>query len=345
MPQVESAVMSIDPPAFERTVSVIVPVYNAADHLGACIASILSQTHHHLDVILVDDGSTDGSGVLCDEFAAADSRVRVIHQVNGGIGAAQNAGLDAARGEYITFCDNDDLMSPHLIERLLSTLIAADADMSCCRWWNVGASMATAALEQHSDDPPGIAMTIDDAARSYQNVFSAALRRLRKQELQYFSEANWGKLYSAALFDDVRFPAGRFAQDVAVAMDLYLGMRRVSSCSDRLYYWVQRGDSVSHSLRSASYYHDIVRAHARSFEAALVNGILPARAYYGMTALRFEKRSVRSSADAELYRSDRALVRTLVSRLSLMQRAGCIVRCAIRQAEVVVYNRTVHRRR
>lgn len=345
MPQVESAVMSIDPPAFERTVSVIVPVYNAVDHLGACIASILSQTHQRLDVILVDDGSTDGSGDLCDELAAADSRVRVIHQINGGIGAAQNAGLDASRGEYITFCDNDDLMSPHLIERLLSILIQTDADMSCCRWWNVGASAATAALAQHADDPPGIAITIDDAARSYQSVFSAALRRLRKQELRYFSEANWGKLYRAALFDGIRFPPGRFAQDVAVAMDLYLNMRRVSSCSDRLYYWVQRGDSVSHSLRSASYYHDIVRAHARSFEAALAHRILPARAYYGLTALRFEKRSVRSSADAALYRSDRALVRSLAARLGPMQRVRCIAACMIRQAEVVVYNRTVHRRR
>lgn len=336
--------MSTDPPARERTVSVIVPVYNAVDHLAACVASILAQTHRNLDVILVDDGSTDGSGAVCDEIATRDTRIRVIHQSNGGIGVAQNTGLDAARGEYITFCDNDDLMSPHLIERLLGILIESDADMSCCRWWNVGASAGDAALTKHRDDPPGTVQVFDDAARSYQNVFSVALRRLRKQEFRYFSEANWGKLYRASLFDGLRFPAGRFAQDVAVAMDLYLRMRRVAACSDRLYFWLQRGDSVSHSLRSARYYHDIVQAHARSFDAALAHGILPARAHYGLSALRFEKRAVRSDADAALYREDRALVRSLRSRLTLSQRARCMALKVIRQAEVLVYDRTVHRR-
>lgn len=337
--------MFTDLPPSERTVSVIVPVYNAIAHLSACVASILSQTHVELDVILVDDGSTDGSGALCDEIASRDSRVRVIHQPNGGIGAAQNAGLGAAQGTFITFCDNDDLMSPHLVERLLTILLDSDADMSCCRWWNVGASAAQAALEDHREDLPGDVVVFDDAARSYQTVFSVALRRLRKNELRYFSEANWGKLYRAALFDGLRFPDGRYAQDVALAMDLYVRMHRVASCSDRLYFWLQRGDSVSHSLRSATYYHDIVRAHARSFDTALSRGILPARAYYGLTALSLERHSVRNPSDAELYRSDRELVRSLLSRLTLSQRAHCMMLRLIRRAEVFVYDRTVHRRR
>lgn len=337
--------MSTDRPASARTVSVIVPVYNAVAHLRACVESILSQTHSRLDVILIDDGSTDGSGALCDELASMDPRVRVIHQSNGGIGAAQNAGLDVAHGEYITFCDNDDLMSPHLVQRLLGILIDADADMSCCRWWNVGASTAQSVRMQHVDDAPGTVATFDDAARSYQNIFTVALRRLLKEELKYFSEANWGKLYRASLFDGIRFTPGRYAQDVAVAMDLYVRMRRVASCSDRLYFWLQRGDSVSHSLRSASYYHDIVHAHARSFEAALANGILPARAYYGLTALRLERRSIRTQSDLDTYRADKSLVSALHARLSVSQKAVCIAMRILRQAEVLVYDRTVHRRR
>lgn len=332
-------------PIPERTVSIVIPVYNAVAHLRSCVSSVLAQTYRDLDVILVDDGSTDGSGDLCDELASSDPRVRVIHQLNGGIGAAQNAGLDVATGEFITFCDNDDLMSPHLVARLVTVLLEADADMSCCRWWNVGASVASEALAQHRNDPPGEVLVLDDAARSYQNVFSLALRRLRGQELRYFSEANWGKLYRASIFDGVRFPTGRFAQDVAVSMDLYLRMRRVASCSDRLYFWLQRGDSVSHSLRSADYYHDIVRAHARSFDVALSNDILPARAYYGLTALRYEKRRARTSAEHATYRADRALVRSLLSRLSLPQRLRCFALRKIRQAEVLIYNNTVHRRR
>ncbi|WP_433586469.1 glycosyltransferase family 2 protein [Microbacterium hydrocarbonoxydans] len=336
--------MSVDPPVYERTVSVIVPVYNAVAHLGACVASILSQTHRELDVILVDDGSTDGSSALCDQLASSDGRVRVIHQSNAGIGAAQNAGLDIAVGDFITFCDNDDLMSPHLVQRMLEILLDADADMSCCRWWNVGASVATQALERHRNDSPGTTVVFDNPGRSYQNVFSVALRRLKRQELHYFSEANWGKLYRATVFDGIRFPTGRFAQDVAVAMDLYLGMRRVASCSDRLYFWLQRGDSVSHSLRSASYYSDIVHAHATSFRTSLSHGILPARAYYGLTALNFEKRAVQTPEDAERYRCDRLLVSSLKSRLTPMQRLRCIALLLLRRAEVFVYDRTIHRR-
>lgn len=336
--------MSTDRPAYERTVSVVVPVYNAVAHLGACIESILAQTHHDLDLILVDDGSTDGSGELCDEIARSDDRVRVIHQENGGIGAAQNAGLDAAVGEFVTFCDNDDLMSPRLVERLLSILLEADADMSCCRWWNVGASVAQAELERHRDDAPGASIVFDDAARSYQTVFSLALRRLTRQELRYFSEANWGKLYRRSLFDGLRFPEGRYAQDVAVAMQLYLGMSRVASCSDRLYFWLQRGDSVSHSLRSASYFHDIVSAHARSFRDALDSGILPARAYYGLTALGYERKAARSADELRAYASDRVLVRSLISRLTWTQRVRCVSLLVLRRAEVFVYDRTVHRR-
>ncbi|WP_313354656.1 glycosyltransferase [Microbacterium sp.] len=335
----------MNPPATEHLVSVIVPVFNAAAHLERTAASILLQTHAALEVILVNDGSTDGSEGICDEIARTDSRVRVIHQLNGGIAVAQNAGLDAATGSFVTFCDNDDLMSPRLIERLLSILIDSDADMSCCRWWNVGASVADEALRLHSDAPPRDVQVFEDSAKSYQTIFSAALRRLRGKELRYFSEANWGKLYRASLFEEIRFPEGRYAQDVAIAMDLYLRCRRVASCNDRLYFWLQRGDSVSHSERSAGYYHDIVHAHAHSFKAAIANGILPARAYYGLTALRHQRRAARTSDEVETYLADKVMVRGLLSRLGLVDRARCAFLSALRKCEVLVYDRTVHRRR
>lgn len=336
--------MSTTPPVYERTVSVIVPVFNAVTHLEACIASILDQTHKNIEVILVDDGSTDGSGALCDAIGAGDPRVQVVHQQNGGIGAAQNAGLDRATGDFITFCDNDDLMSPRLVERLLEILVDNDADMSCCRWWNVGASAAASLKAVHQDDAPGRVHVFENAAESYQTVFSVALRRVTRSEHRYFSEANWGKLYRAEVFDGVRFPEGRYAQDVAVAMVLYLRMRRVASCSDRLYFWLQRGDSVSHSLRSASYYHDIVRAHAAAFEASIANGILPARANYGLTALAYERHAATSANDMTRYLDDRARVRALRRQLSLSQRILCTGMLALRRAEVLVYNRTIHRR-
>lgn len=337
--------MSSVGPQRGRLVSVIVPVYNAGPHLEPCIRSILAQTHANLEVILVDDGSTDGSGLVCDQLAVEDERVRAVHQPNAGIAVAQNTGLDIAAGELITFCDNDDLMAPGMLERLADLIESTDSDMSCCRWRNVGASRGAAELRKHADDPYGEFIVFDDPAAAYQQVFSVAVRRLFNKELRYFSEANWGKMYRAHLFDEVRFPPGRYAQDVAVAMTLYARMRRVASCDDALYFWLQRGDSVSHALRSASYYSDIVRAHAGAFDVARELGILPARAYTGMTALRFERRAARTPAERRRYLEDRTAVRDRIRTLRLWQRFLCQALHLQRLAEVQIYNLTVHRRR
>ncbi|WP_341942542.1 glycosyltransferase [Microbacterium sp. LWH10-1.2] len=326
-------------------VSIIVPVYDAGEHLEPCIRSILEQTHSALELILVDDGSTDGSGEVCDRLAAQDVRIRVIHQENGGIAVAQNAGLDAASGDLITFCDNDDLMAPRMLERLVELIESTGADMSCCRWKNVGASQGVAEMRKHADDPFGAYEVFDDPARAYQTVFSLAHRKLLRVELRYFSEANWGKMYRAHLFDGVRFPAGRYAQDVAVAMTLYERMSSVVSCEDALYYWLQRGDSVSHALRSAAYYSDIVHAHAQSFDVAIRLGVLPARAYTGMTALRFERRAAGTADELRRLEDDRRAVRTRVRQLSIWQRVICRALHLQRLLEIQVYNVTVHRRR
>jgi len=337
--------MTADSAAVGALVSVIVPVYNAAGFLERTVASIQAQTHAALQILLVDDGSTDGSGAICDRLAAADSRVTAIHQPNGGIAAAQNAGLDAAQGEFITFCDNDDLMAPRLVERLLAVLLDADADMSCCRWLNLGASVAEEGLRVHADDPPGATITIDDPARAYQHVFSLAHRKLCRAELRYFSEANWGKLYRRELWQNVRFPESHFAQDVAVSLDLYLQMRRVASCADALYIWIQRPQSVSHRTKKTSYFHDIVRAHGHSFELSLEAGIVPARAYGGLMTLRLERATVKSAEERQMYVDDARYVRSLVARLTWAQRTRCRILFAVRRAETAVYRLTVHRRR
>ncbi|TQJ32722.1 glycosyltransferase family 2 protein [Microbacterium sp. SLBN-146] len=325
-------------------VSIIVPVYNSERYLHACATSILAQTHRNIEVLLIDDGSTDGSGAICDALESSDPRVVVVHQANGGIASAQNRGLDMARGEFITFCDNDDLMRPHLVERLVGMLESEKADMSCCRWVNVGASGASQELARTVTGATGKTISFDNPARSYQMVFSKLVRRLFRRELMYFSEANWGKLYRAELFQGIRFPEGRFAQDVAVAMDLYLRMTSVASCSDDLYLWLQRGDSVSHQLRSTSYYHDIILAHGRCFELSLEAGILPARAYYGLSAIRFARASALSADDQLLCQNDEAYIRSLKRRLSVPQRFVCAMLATVRRCETWVYDRTVHRR-
>lgn len=337
--------MTSDSTASHPLVSIIVPVYNSAVHLRPCVRSILDQTYENLEVILIDDGSTDDSGAICDAFAVEDARVRVVHQANGGIASAQNAGLDRATGDLVTFCDNDDLMVPRMLERLVTLMQETGADMGCCRWRNVGASQGPAEVAKHRDDPFGSSLVFDDAAKAYQLVFSVAVRRLLRLELKYFSEANWGKVYRSHLFEGVRFPDGRYAQDVAVAMSLYERTSTVVSCTDALYYWLQRGDSVSHAVKSTGYYSDIVQAHLTSFDAALRMGITPARAYSGLKTLRFERRSAITSADQAIYAADVRAVRTRLRRLSLGQRVLCQLLYLQRAIEVQVYNRTVHRRR
>ena len=113
-------------------ISIIVPVYNAAEYLSCCINSILNQTHHNLEIILVNDGSTDGSDLLCDEFAKTDKRVQVIHQANKGVSATRNAGLDAASGKWIGFVDSDDRIEPEMYEKLLSAAVDNDCEISIC---------------------------------------------------------------------------------------------------------------------------------------------------------------------------------------------------------------------
>ena len=113
-------------------ISVIVPVYNVEDYLAQCIGSIRRQTYANLEIILVDDGSTDGSGRLCDGFAQKDARVRAVHQQNSGVSAARNAGLDMAKGDYLYFLDGDDWALETMVEETVSIMEAGGYDL--CAW-------------------------------------------------------------------------------------------------------------------------------------------------------------------------------------------------------------------
>lgn len=111
-------------------ISIVVPVYNIAEYLSECIESIMSQTYRNIEIIIVDDGSTDGTSELCDELSLQDSRIVVIHQTNGGVSSARNCGIDTARGQYITFIDGDDWVEKNYIEVLYNSIKKGDADIS-----------------------------------------------------------------------------------------------------------------------------------------------------------------------------------------------------------------------
>lgn len=337
--------------ATEPLVSVIVPVYNAEQFLRHCVDSILRQSYGNLEVILVDDGATDASPAICDDYAARDNRVTVIHQTNGGIAKAQNAGLDAAHGEFIAFADNDDILDRRNIELLFKALVNTGADMSKARWRQFGVSTLDAVAREAAVgaiDPRSVTVFRHPLA-AYQTVFCKSLRLIgdrlgRNTEARYFNEANWCRLYRAELWDGVRFPEGMYAQDVMVAGELYLRMDKVADIDVSLYNWLQSPGSVTHKQRSFGFYHDNFAAGAANFRLCLEHGVRPGRSYYTAVGALAEERTAPDfddPANRRQHDDDRAELAALLARLTPAQRLHCAVTRTLRLLEKQVYDRRV----
>lgn len=353
-------------------VSIIVPVYNSAKYLSGCVDSILAQTYKNIELILVDDGSKDDSGKICDSYAAADARVKVIHQQNGGISRAQNAGLDAARGEFIAFADNDDILDCKNIEILLNALLQSGADMSKAKWQQFGlssleqiknkAGLGSAGLSGQESMPQ--IKIVKNPLKAYQTVFCKIFRIIgnklgRCSEARYFNEANWCRLYKREIWEGVRFPEGKFAQDTAMASVLYSRMKSVAHVDAVLYYWLQRADSVTHKMRDAGFYHDHIDAVRANWDLCLENNVVPARSYYTMVGnLRYERCALKSgesalksgenstvNSDAEIqkiyeknYAKDVKFAKLAVKKLTFLQRAQCFTLSCVRNLEKIIYD-------
>lgn len=329
-------------------ISIIVPVYNAVDYLHYCVDSILRQSYTNLEVILVDDGATDGSSSICDEYAALDNRVTVIHQSNGGIAKAQNAGLAAAHGEFIAFADNDDILDRHNIEYLLHALQSTGADMSKARWRQFGvSSLETVSQEAaYGASRPRKITVFRHPLVAYQTVFCKSLRLVgnrlgRNTEARYFNEANWCRLYRTELWDGIRFPEGMYAQDVMVAGELYLRMGKVADLDVVLYNWLQSSESVTHKQRSFGFYHDNFMAGAANFRLCLEQGVRPGRSFYTVVgALREETTApdFHEPANRDQHDDDEAELAELLGRLTPMQHAHCKATQQLRLLEKYVYD-------
>lgn len=330
-------------------VSIIVPVYNAEKYLPYCVDSILAQSYRTLEIILIDDGATDKSPQICDSYAALDSRVHVIHQENGGIAKAQNAGLDAAHGEYIAFVDNDDILDRHNIEFLLHALLTSDADMSKARWQQFGVSQLSEvkSVAAVGTTAPDTVTAFKNPLQSYQTVFCKSLRLIgdmfkKNTEARYFNEANWCRLYKRELWDGIRFPEGMYAQDVMVSGELYSRMHKVVDIDCTLYYWLQSPGSVTHSKRNYGFYQDNLTAGLANFEHALGQKVLPARSYYTMVGSLNEAASAPDlSSNRNAYEHSKTEVQSLIKKLSLSQKIICVILRHIRLAEKAVYDRKI----
>ncbi|MFT8929657.1 MAG: glycosyltransferase family 2 protein [Sporolactobacillus sp.] len=213
--------------------SIIVPVYNVASYLDRCVTSLIEQTYTHLEILLVDDGSTDRSSELCDAFAKADQRVHVIHQSNQGVAAARNHGLNAAAGEYIGFVDSDDWVAADMYMQLYKQMSRTDAQIVCCGHWRID-EQARGKFIGLSDH---FTKRLDhDEALSYLIGFKD----------RCVSNYLWDKLFVRSLFDKIRFPNVTHFEDVAVLYQLFDQSSVVYAFSEPLYYYYQRNGSLMH---------------------------------------------------------------------------------------------------
>ena len=207
--------------------SVIVPVYKVEAYLDRCIGSIVGQTYQNLEIILVDDGSPDASGAICDAWAAKDSRIRVIHKENGGAGAARNAGLDAARGELLAFVDSDDYIAPDMYGHLYE-LMQGGADIAECDFTEVTGDDAAFGGEETCR-----MYTPEEAMEG--NLWDTAFRQLI-----------WNKLYRMALTDGIRFPVDQKIDDEFYTYRLLGRAKRLVRSQRICYAYRQQENSVMH---------------------------------------------------------------------------------------------------
>lgn len=218
-------------------VSVIVPVYNSEKYLRDCIDSIVNQTYQNLDIILVDDGSTDSSGAICDEYAEKDNRVQVFHKRNGGNGDARNTGLYEAKGQWIVMSDNDDILHKRQIEVLLAVANDKDADIV------VGWYQSFEVNENLHDEDIDISFLDSAEVLSDRHLYDSEFIQKRSMILT----VPWSKICKRKLYEGIQYPAKSRHDDTWTTWKLYERAEKTVFIPVVLYYW--RNDSESFGRR------------------------------------------------------------------------------------------------
>lgn len=214
----------------ETLISVIVPVYNVEEYLEKCVDSILVQTYRNLEVILVNDGSKDSSGSICDAFARKDSRVRVIHKENGGLSSARNVGIEAAGGEYITFVDSDDWIEEDAYEHLMGLIEKYRVNLVCGGNYDVDGATGTRTL--------GVCPQKEEAVTAEEFVGRMFL-------WQGCDSSVCDKIFHRSLLENFRFPEGKVSEDVAITYRIILSAERAAFSERPFYNYYHRPGSIT----------------------------------------------------------------------------------------------------
>lgn len=215
-------------------ISVIIPVYNVEKYIRRCIDSIITQSYKNIEIILVDDGSPDDCGKICDSYALNDDRIKVVHKQNGGLSDARNRGIELANGQYVTFIDSDDYIAPNYIEYLHALLTENNADISCC-------SM----VKTYSDS---VAFDCDSTKIKEQALSGKECCYALFGDLYLTLVTAWGKLYKSEIVKKHLFPINKKHEDEATTCKYYYEAEKVVISNACLYAYYQNMSGIMHTL-------------------------------------------------------------------------------------------------
>lgn len=228
----------------KELISVIVPVYNVEKYLQKCVDSIINQTYNEMEIILVDDGSTDSSGKICDQYKNKDERIIVIHKKNGGLSSARNSGLDIMKGKYVYFVDSDDFVHKEMLENMYEVINNNQFDIVCCNG------------RDYSDFENNFELETDVFNKDKIEVYSKN-EALLKCNTTLFIVA-YQKLYNSKIFKKLRFKEGIIHEDTQIAPYIYNSIDKVAVIPNIYYYRYIRHDSIVHSNFSQKNY-DVIK--------------------------------------------------------------------------------------
>lgn len=223
-------------------ISIIIPIYNVELYLRKCIESVINQSYSNLEIILVNDGSPDRCGEICNEYAERDSRIKVIHKENGGLSDARNSGINIAKGKYIGFVDSDDYIHKDMYKVLYELIKNTDSKIAICDRY----------------------LAFEDGSIKYENsriknseiVMDSEEALLKLNSYSSFDMAAWNKLYDRELFNDIKFPVGLLCEDYYVIYRLFHLAKKIVYKSEPLYYYLQRQGSISGNIKAYEAYID-----------------------------------------------------------------------------------------
>lgn len=220
-------------------ISVIIPVYNVEKYLKSCLDSVVSQTYKNLEIILVDDGSVDNSGKICDEYAEKDKRITVIHKENGGLSDARNVGIEKAQGSYITFVDSDDFIEKNFIKILVNIAINKKVHFVIGNYKKF--------VKDSRNKDRNAKYEVNENSITVFSPRETMLRMLYQKQLSMYAH---GKLYDRKLFTAVRFPKGKLFEDVPTIWSIVKQVDKVAYVNYKLYFYRQRNGSIVNNTYS-----------------------------------------------------------------------------------------------